>query len=129
MYSDRLTDGALERDIMTRWSDTDTFETLSKDEERGVLVMPACADMGKPGYWSAHPERGITIEHDVLWPEVWPYRRLMAKKREKLLKGDGGLWVLTYLCDPKKAEGRMFKREWYRYGLPLEGPPVPEVAA
>ncbi len=122
VYADRLTENAIQIDIFTRWSKTDLFSVLSKDEDRDVIVMPAVADAGHLGFWSQHPEYGYQPENDVLWPDLWPYTRLMDKKREKMLKGDGGLWQLAYLCNPERAEGTMFLRDWFRYGLPLEEP-------
>lgn len=118
VYADRLLEDAIQIDIFTRWSKGDLFSVLSKDQDRDVIVMPAVADGGKPGFWSQHPEYGYQTENDVLWPDLWPYSRLMAKRREKLLKGDGGLWQLAYLCDPVVAEGAMFQRKWFVHGLP-----------
>ncbi len=147
MYKTRLVEGAKEIDIMTRWSDTDFYATLSQDDERRVIVMPAIGYWQRMEDWSrrrdlterqlseinrvlsvvdldtirAHAEgvgqpEGITEGPDALFPRIWPLKRLAKEKKGMLLRGDGGLWTLVYLCDPKKAEGRLFKREFFKYG-------------
>lgn len=122
VYADRLVEGALERDIFTRWSRADLYSTLSRDEGRSTLVMPAL------GFWDGY--RGGLLdeatlarlrEGRALWPDAWPEARLAGKKREKMLSGDGGLWELTWMCNPERAAGRMIKREWLLYGMPMEG--------
>lgn len=153
MFKTRLVEDAKEIDIMTRWADNDTYATLEKDETRRVIVMPAI------GYWTKlldDMEKGetpreakivdlaevrrladgvrdvppiITEGPDALFPAAWPLTRLAKEKRTLLLRGDGGLWTLVYLCDPKRAEGRLFKRRWFSYGLPMEGAPAPQAEA
>lgn len=103
---DRVMRGGTKRFILTRWSEKDTYSVLSRDRKTKVLVMPALDEKtGAP-----------------LWAEEWPLDRLMEKKESLIDKGMAYLWDLTWLCNPKRAEGNIVKRAWLNYGpSPLIG--------
>jgi hypothetical protein len=119
VLADRLLEGALWRDIMTRWHKQDIPEMLMQSESWKAVSMPALgqldAKLQEPLYPESYPEYPWG---KALWPELWPEERLEAKRKEKLLVRDSGLWQLSYMCSPTPVGGNLFKREWLRYEQP-----------
>ncbi|MEW6104754.1 MAG: phage terminase large subunit [Bacillota bacterium] len=93
--------------IMTRWRHDDLAGQLLVEMESGgeqweVLKLPALAEEGDPlGRAPGEP----------LWPE-----RYDEKALEDLRKTLGSfLFSAIYQQSPRRSEGNMFRREWFRY--------------
>jgi hypothetical protein len=104
--ADRVLKRGIRRYRMTRWSEKDTFSGLTKIGGMQTRVMP-CLDHWGPGL--------------ALWPEVWNKERLEEKRQELIDAGQAFLWQMTWMCSPQVAEGTIFKRIWFTYGIPKLG--------
>lgn len=94
---DRLVEGGKFFTILTRWGESDLVRDF---REMGFSVLE-------------NPIEGRYPWGRLLCPEVFPDDRLRRLREQK----GGGLYQLTYLCNPTAAEGALLKREWWRrYG-------------
>lgn len=119
VLSDRILEGGLQRDIMTRWHRQDIPEMLMSSETWKCVSMPALGQMDAKTQEPLFPESYPDYPWGrALWPEAWPEDRLDAKRKEKLLVRDSSLWQLSYMCNPTPSGGNMFRRDWFRYDQP-----------
>lgn len=57
----------------------------------------------------------------VLWPEVWPFARLMEVYEDLKRGGDSWLWEAMYQQNPLPASARLVRPEWIRGDPPYVG--------
>ncbi|NPV54526.1 MAG: phage terminase large subunit [Firmicutes bacterium] len=93
--------------IMTRWRHNDLAGQLLDEMESGgeryeILKFPALAEEGDP--------LG-RIPGEPLWPERY------GKEELEALRASQGSYLFSaiYQQTPRRAEGNMFRREWFRY--------------
>lgn len=93
--------------IMTRWHEGDLIGWLLDPQEQeqvedwNIINFPAVAER----------DEGWRKTGDPLWPEMWP---LKALKKIKAAKGDWD-WAAQYQQRPSEVEGRLIKRDWFKY--------------
>jgi len=106
----RLQPGAAVILIQTRWHKDDLAGWLLREhasENWTVICLPAIAEK----------DESFRRAGEALWPEHYPLESL-ARIRAAI---GGPAWTSLYQQQPSAAEGRMFKRDWWRFDLE---PPV-----
>lgn len=89
--------------VSTRWHEDDLAGHLLRRDPRGwvVLSLPAIAEV----------DDSFRRAGEALWPEKYPIKEL----EEKRAVIGGRTFDSLYQQHPSKAEGAIFKREWWRY--------------
>ena len=114
-FKSRLAAGAKVILIMTPWHEDDLAARLLKSEENITLLrLPVEAEEGdllgrKPG--------------EPLCPELGKGEKWLAQFKRSYLSDDQGgqrAWQALYQCAPRKEEGNLVKRGWWRYYDPAE---------
>lgn len=50
----------------------------------------------------------------VLWPEWWPYKKLIAEKERQELAGKGHIWWMNYQNEFRTGDNQPFKRKYFK---------------
>jgi len=50
----------------------------------------------------------------VLWPEWWPYKKLMEEKERQEIAGKGHIWWMNYQNEFRTGANQPFKREYFK---------------
>lgn len=77
---------------------------------------------GKPLY--RHIIYPAVLDHStqkVLWPEFWPYEKLMARRNQLKKKTSSWIWEAMYQQNPTPQEDRLVREEWI-YGNDSDHP-------
>lgn len=51
---------------------------------------------------------------DVLWPEWWPYKKLMEEKERQEIAGKGHIWWMNYQNEFRTGANQPFRREYFK---------------
>ena len=68
---------------------------------------------GEPLYHSINYPAIIDYEKEiVLWPQLWPFEKLMRRRNELKRRSNSWLWDTMYQQNPIPPEGRLVHEEW-----------------
>jgi len=123
---DELVRSQLRRLDLEDWFNSSVMQTLDSSTGQVIFIGTVLHEdsllnrlLDKKLYPDFHQKRFSAVidddEKTTLWPEKWPYEKLMAIKTAMIARDKLASFYMEYLNDPIPQESATFKPEFFQY--------------